>query len=85
MPNTLRPESVQKLRGRVTQGEYGKGSKSERQAVFIETERGRYLLRRKEGPVFADTQLRRYVGHTVECDGFVVGTTLLAERIDLIG
>ena len=31
------PVRVLALRGRVTQGEYGKGSKSEREAVFIET------------------------------------------------
>ena len=84
MPDAVQPEPVQKLRGRVTQGEYGKGTKSERQAVFIDTDRGRYLLRRKGGPVFGDTQLQRYVGHTVECDGFLVGTTLLADRIAVI-
>jgi len=83
MAETSQPQPVKKLRGRVTRGPYGKGSKSEREAVFIETSDGRYLLRRKAGPVFADAELERYVGHTVECDGFLVGTTLLAERIDV--
>lgn len=78
------PERVEKLRGRVTKGPYARGSKSERQAVFIETDDGRYVLRRKTGPVFADAKLKRFVGHTVECDGFFVGTTLLAEKIELI-
>lgn len=79
------PLRVTALRGRVTQGEYGKGSKSEREAVFLDTPETRYILRRKSGPVFGDTELTRYVGHQVECDGFVVGTTLLAERIEVVG
>jgi hypothetical protein len=73
------------LRGRVTQGEYGKGSKSEREAIFLETAETRYVLRRKSGPVFGDPDLTKYVGQVVECDGFVVGTTLLAERIEAVG
>lgn len=72
------------LRGRVTQGEHGKGSKSKLEAVFLETAEARYILRRKSGPVFGDTELNRFVGHEVECDGFVVGTTLLAERIEVV-
>ena len=72
------------LRGRVTQGEYGKGSKSQREAVFLETTGTRYILRRKTGPVFGDTELTRFVGQEVECDGFVVGTMLLAERIKVV-
>ncbi|HKF44469.1 MAG TPA: hypothetical protein VKG01_15335 [Thermoanaerobaculia bacterium] len=79
------PEPVEKLRGRVTRGEYGKGSKSERMAVFIETDNGRFLLRRKGGPAFADPELESLVGHTVECNGFLLETTLLADRIDIIG
>ena len=78
------PIQVTALHGRVTHGLYGKGSKSEREAVFIETSGARYVLRRKTGPVFGDTELTRYVGHNVECDGFVVGTTLLAERIKVV-
>ena len=63
---------------------YGKGSKSEREAVFLETPTGRYILRRKTGPVFGDAELTQYVGHQVECDGFVLGTTFLAERIQIV-
>ena len=84
MTDSQQPERVERLRGRVTQGPYAKGSKSERRAVFIETDDGRYVLRRKSGPVFADATLKRFVGHTVECDGFIVETTLLAERIEVV-
>ena len=75
---------MEQLRGLVTRGPYAKGSKSQRRAVFLVTESGRYVLRRKTGPVFRDATLKRFVGHTVECDGFFVGTTLLADHIKVI-
>jgi len=79
------PRRVNAVHGRVVRGEYGKGSKSEREAVFLETSAQRYILRRKTGPVFGDVELDQYVGHQVECDGFVLDTTLLAERIQIVG
>jgi hypothetical protein len=82
MTDPSQPVRVTNLRGRVTRGPYAAGSKSEREAVFIETADARYLLRRKSGPVFADAELERYVGHAVVCDGFVLGTALLADSIE---
>ena len=79
--DTSTPQPVTGLQGNVVRGAYGKGSKSERQAVFLETAAGRYILRRKAGPVFGDAELDQYVGHRIECDGFVVGTTVLADKI----
>jgi hypothetical protein len=52
--------------------------------VFIETADARDILRRKTGSVFNDTKLTQYVGHKVECDGFLVGTTLLVERVEVV-
>jgi hypothetical protein len=85
MADAAQPEPVKNLRGTVTRGDYAKGSKSERVAVFLETTEGRFLLRRKNGPAFADMKLERYVGHTVACDGFLVGTTVLAVHISIEG
>jgi hypothetical protein len=82
--SSARPTRVTAVHGRVTQGPYGKGSKSEREAVFIETADAHYILRRKTGPVFDDTKLTQYVGHEVECDGSLVGTTFLVERIEVV-
>ena len=79
-----RPIRVTSLRGHVSTGLYGRGSKSEHEAIFVETEEHRYVLRRKTGPVFYDPELTQYIGHQVECDGFLVGNTLLAERIAII-
>lgn len=74
-------QKVSALCGRVVTGEYGKGSKSERPAIFLETGSDRFILRRKTGPVFGDDELQKYVGQQVECDGFLSGNTLLAEKI----
>lgn len=84
MSDSSQPLPVKKLRGKVTRGMYGKGSKSERETLFIETQNGRFILRRKTGPAYSDVQLDRYLGQTVECDGFLVGSTLLAERIGVV-
>lgn len=82
--SSTHPIRVTALHGRVMLGLYGKGSKSEREAIFMETATDSYVLRRKTGPVFGDPELTQYIGHEVECDGFVVGTTLLAERIEVV-
>jgi len=42
------------------------------------------VLRRKDGPSFGDRSLEKYVGKRVKCDGFIVGYTLLAERIEIL-
>jgi hypothetical protein len=75
------PVPVAGLRGRAARRVFGKGTKSEHLAVWIDTGRGSFLLRRKGGPAFADPELDRYVGKTVVCDGFLLDHTLLAERI----
>jgi hypothetical protein len=82
--SSAQPIRVTRLRGRITEGTYGKGSKSERETVFIETTNGRYVLRRKSGHAFGDPELNQYIGREVECDGFLVGKTVLAERIDVV-
>ena len=78
------PVPIKQLRGHVARGVYGKGTKSEREAIFIETGSARYLLRRKTGPAYADKELDQYVGRTVICSGFLLGTTLLADEISAV-
>ena len=65
-------------------GAFGTGSKSERTAIWLATPDRRLVLRRKGGPTFDDRTLETYVGKRVKCDGFIVGYTLLAERIEVI-
>jgi hypothetical protein len=78
------PRRVTSMLGTVTKSTYGKGSKSERDTVFIDTADGHYILRRKNGPAFGDIELEEYIGHRVECQGFLVSNTFLAEQIKVI-
>jgi hypothetical protein len=78
------PQRIDGLTGSVGRGRLGTGSKSEREAVWLETDKGRFVLRKKEGPAFDDRSLEKYVGKHVKCDGFIVGYTLLAEQIEIV-
>jgi hypothetical protein len=49
------PQRVDGLIGTVARGPFGTGSKSARDAFWLETEKSRLVLRRKEGPTFDDT------------------------------
>lgn len=78
------PMHVERLAGKVVVGAFGEGSKSARITTWIETDRGRFVLRRKDGPSFGDGTLKKYVGKSVECSGFIVGYTFLAEKIKTV-
>jgi hypothetical protein len=60
------------LSGRVTKKLFGKGSKSERQAVVLNTEAGQYVLRRRGGNPFHDPELEKLVGKTITANGDLV-------------
>ncbi len=78
------PRAVRGLTGSVVRGRFGAGSKSEHDAIWLDCAEGRLVLRRKDGPSFGDRALEDYVGKRVRCDGFVIGTTLLAETIEVL-
>ena len=63
--------------GRVVRKPFAVGSKSERDAVMLETDGGTHVLRRVGGNAFADPQLDQLVGHVIECEGELHGYTLL--------
>ena len=75
------PQRVDGLIGTVVRGPFGTGSKSARDAVWLETAKGRLVLRHKEGRTFGDPSFDNYVGKRVVCDGFIVGYMMLVERI----
>ncbi len=79
------PRRVTGVTGRVSRAPFGAGSKSEHDAVWIETGEGRFVLRRKGGPAMGDRTLDGYVGRTVRCDGVLLAHTLVADAIDLVG
>ncbi len=76
-----KPRRVADLVGLVTRGPFATGSKSERDAIWIETDEGRFILRRKDGPAFGDRSFDGFIGQRVSCDGFIIGYVVLAERI----
>lgn len=70
--------------GQVTKHLAAKGSKSERQATFLETEAGTYLLRRRGGNPFADPKLDDLVGKRVRAKGILTEHTLIMSDWDVI-
>jgi hypothetical protein len=75
------PQRIEGIAGTVVRAPFGTGSKSEREAIWLDTGDQRLVLRRKDGPTFGDRALDKYVGKRVMCDGFIVGYSLLADRI----
>jgi hypothetical protein len=63
--------------GTVVMKPFGKGSKSEHDAVWLVTEAKEYVLRREGGNPFRDPELDKLVGKRIRCDGFVTGYTLI--------
>lgn len=78
------PERITALTGTVIRAQFAKGSKSEREGIWLQAGERNLLLRRKGGPSFGDAQLERYIGKTVQCDGFVLDHLLLIERITVL-
>jgi hypothetical protein len=63
--------------GTVIKKLFGRGSKSEHEAVYLVTDRGEYVLRRRGGNPFSDPELDKLVGKQIRCEGEVVGYTLI--------
>jgi 2-hydroxy-3-keto-5-methylthiopentenyl-1-phosphate phosphatase len=69
--------SEKEISGRVTKHLAAKGSKSERQAVFLETDEGSFVLRRRGGHPFVDPVLNQLVGKTIRCKGILTENTYI--------
>lgn len=63
--------------GTVEKRPFGKGSKSERDAIFLVTADRDYVLRRRGGNPYHDPEIEGLVGKQVRCTGIVTGYTLL--------
>jgi hypothetical protein len=73
------------MRGRVVRRLQGRGSKSEHEALMLETAGGAFRLRRAEGNPFHDPELDDLEGHEITCEGVVEGTTLLLTAWKVVG
>lgn len=72
------------LTGKVVTRKFSEGSKSEHDAMFIETEQGTYELRRLRGNPFFDPELQKLEGKKISANGTVNGTLFLATDIRVI-
>jgi hypothetical protein len=70
--------------GQVIKHLTAKGSKSERRAVYLETEDGSYILRRRGGNPFFDPVLEKLVGKTIHCKGILTKHTLIMSDWDVV-
>jgi oligoribonuclease NrnB/cAMP/cGMP phosphodiesterase (DHH superfamily) len=65
------------ITGHVVKKPFAVGSKSEREAIMLETEKGEYMLRRQGGNPYHDEELEKLVGKKIEVEGKITGYTLL--------
>jgi hypothetical protein len=67
----------QQLTGKVVRQIFGKGSKSEHNAVMLQAGDEQWVLRRQGGNAFRDPELEALVGKTIRCTGRLAGHTFL--------
>ena len=58
-----------KLKGKVVEGTFGKDSKSEHNAVYLDTGENKYRLKRFGVNPFYDETLHNLIGKTIEAEG----------------
>ena len=58
---------MQEFVGKVTKKLFGVGSKSEHDAIMLETNEGSFVLRRMGGNPFSDPQVDQLLGKTIRC------------------
>jgi hypothetical protein len=66
-----------RIEGNVVCDRYAAGSKSDHQAVLLQTPDQRYLLRRLGGNPFYDKDLVNLVGKSIVAEGDIHGQTLV--------
>jgi hypothetical protein len=72
------------LRGNVVRRPFGRGSKSEHEAVLLATDKGTYRLRRAGGNPFRDEELEKLVGHEIVCEGVIHQDTVLMDSWQVV-
>ncbi len=63
---------------------FGAGSKSDREAVILETDDEDLVLRREGGNAFSDSKLDELVGHRIRGVGRRTGYTLILTSWDAV-
>jgi hypothetical protein len=73
---------MQEFVGKVTQKPFAVGSKSEHQAIVLETDKGEFVLRRQGGNPFHDLELEKLIGKRIRCRGQTADYTLIISDWD---
>jgi hypothetical protein len=69
------------LSGKVVLKTFGEGSKSEHEAIYLETANGSYVLRRQGGNPFNDPVLFKLEGKNITARGILNKYVFLAKEI----
>ena len=69
------------LSGKVVVKKFGEGSKSEHDAVYIETDGGSYVLKRMGGNPFNDPVLQNLIGKNITATGILDQYQFLAKEL----
>ena len=77
-------EDQVELNGKVVKGKFAKGSKSEHNAVYLETESGSFVLRRKGGNPFNDPELQKLIGEKISATGILTNSFFIASNLKKI-
>jgi len=72
------------LTGKVVKKKFATGSKSEHDAIYLETEKKSYQLRRIGGNPFFDPELKKLVGCNVTATGMLKGSLFLIKTVKKI-
>lgn len=79
--NKKKKNSLIQLKGKVTSIGVSKGSKSEHNALNLETESGSYILRRVGGNPFSDPVLKKFTGKNIIAEGMITDQIFFAHDI----
>ena len=69
------------LKGKVVMKNFGKGSKSEHDAVYLETKKGDFVLRQVGTNAFENKELKKMLGKEVVATGVLKDYLFLAKKI----
>lgn len=71
------------IKGRIRRGVFGLGSKSEHNSIYLETDQGRFLLRKKGENPFQESSLANLEGKSVTVIGSLDAYLLLADEVNV--
>ena len=78
---TNKAPDLTEIKGKVVQKKFGKGSKSEHEAIYLESAKGLFTLRKVGANPFQDDSLNKWIGKKVIVTGFIDQYLLMVDSI----